>query len=156
MNPGPRRQDTHTLLDGKPFIIRHKFLNPIRNSVSLHTFLSKIDYLAISPDSPTFPLTKNNLSSSPETAIEIFKTLYSFALEPKWATHFFPRHAFSPIDELSLQSGERVPIVQLPHVSSKFSLKAFQDEGASEYSEHRRGKACGHVFQKGEGVYHCT
>ncbi|KAG0145609.1 hypothetical protein CROQUDRAFT_658403 [Cronartium quercuum f. sp. fusiforme G11] len=156
MDPSPRFQETHTLLDGKPFIIRHKPLNPIRNSVSLHTFLSKIDYLATALESPACPPTKQNLSFCPETAVQMLKTLYSFALEPKWATHFFPRHAFTIVDELRLPNGERVPIATLPKVNTSFSLLKTQGEEAIEYGTNRRGKPCGHVFQKGEGVYHCS
>ncbi|KAH9820567.1 hypothetical protein DFH28DRAFT_952668 [Melampsora americana] len=156
MDSNTQYQDTHTLLNGKPFIIRHKSLNPIRNSISLHTFLSKIDYLSTSIHSPTFPPNRRNLSFCSETSIEILKTLYSFALEPKWSTHFFPQTAFHQIDQLFLPNGDPIPITTLPKISHSFSLVNAQGEEAVEYGENRRGKPCGHVFEKGEGVYHCS
>ncbi|EGG04954.1 uncharacterized protein MELLADRAFT_108006 [Melampsora larici-populina 98AG31] len=156
MDSNTRYQDTHTLLDGKPFIIRHKQLNPIRNSISLHTFLSKIDYLSTSSDSPAVPPNRQNLVSCPTTSTQMLKTLYSFALEPKWATHFFPENAFNQIDQLHLPNGDPIPITTLPKVGPSFSLVKAQGEEAVEYGQNRRGKPCGHVFEKGEGVYHCS
>lgn len=81
--------------------------------------------------------------------------LYSFAIEPKWATHFFPRKAFNIVDQLALPNREKVPVGSLPTFLSDFSLVGVQEEEPVEYGANRRGKPCGHVFSKGEGVYHC-
>ncbi|EGG00512.1 uncharacterized protein MELLADRAFT_93183 [Melampsora larici-populina 98AG31] len=86
----------------------------------------------------------------------MLKTLYSFALEPKWATHIFPENAFDQIDELHLPNGKLIPITTLPEVGPSFSLVKAQGEEAVEYGQNRRGKPCGHVFEKGEGVHHCS
>ncbi|CAI2174520.1 3024_t:CDS:10 [Funneliformis geosporum] len=36
-----------------------------------------------------------------------------------------------------------------------YKLSLALGEGSSEYSQTQKGKACGHVFKKGEGVYRC-
>src|SRR2546423_12758271 len=36
-----------------------------------------------------------------------------------------------------------------------YKLSLAQGEGKAEYSPTQKGKACGHVFRKGEGVYRC-
>ncbi|EFP75552.2 uncharacterized protein PGTG_00883 [Puccinia graminis f. sp. tritici CRL 75-36-700-3] len=153
----------------QPYLIRHPPLTQNRHPNSLHTFLAKIDYLATAADSPACPPTKQNLSHCPEIAVEIIKSLYSFAFEPEWATYFFPITAFNPINQpasspsspspsssSSSSTQDQIPIISLPDINPSFSLTSLQGEEAVEYGENRRGKPCGHVFQKGEGVYHCS
>ncbi|OAV90000.1 hypothetical protein PTTG_07448 [Puccinia triticina 1-1 BBBD Race 1] len=146
-------QHTPASIAGQPHLIRHPPLPPNRHrpAESLHAFLARIDYLATAPDSPAYPPTKQNISRCPEIAAEIIKTLYSFAFEPEWAPHFFPSTAFN-----TLSPSAHTPVVGLPDITPDFSLTALQGEEAIEYAENRRGKPCGHVFQKGEGVYHCS
>lgn len=151
--------DTQVLIDRQPHLIRHPPRHSNSNSISLHTFLSKIDHLATSSDSPAFPPTEQNLSHCPEIALEILHSLYAFALRPHWAPHFFPKSAFDPIDpQPSASSSDLppIPVVSLPPISPSFSLVSLQGEETIEYGKNRRGKPCGHVFQKGEGVYHCS
>jgi E3 ubiquitin-protein ligase UBR1 len=157
--PHSSTQLTPVEIDGHPFQIRHPPLASNRHLPSLHSFLAKVDYLATAPDSPAFPPTKQNLSHSPEIAVQIIKSLYSFAFEPEWSHHFFPLNAYHPLNTPSssrTQSNPNdIPILSLPDITSTFTLTSLQGEEAIEYTENRRGKPCGHVFQKGEGVYHC-
>ncbi|PLW10957.1 hypothetical protein PCANC_15655 [Puccinia coronata f. sp. avenae] len=158
--PHSSTQLTPVEIDGHPFQIRHPPLASNRHLPSLHSFLAKVDYLATAPDSPAFPPTKQNLSHSPEIAVQIIKSLYSFAFEPEWSHHFFPLNAYHPLNTPSssrTQSNPNdIPILSLPDITSTFTLTSLQGEEAIEYTENRRGKPCGHVFQKGEGVYHCS
>ncbi|CAH7689176.1 hypothetical protein BY996DRAFT_6432614 [Phakopsora pachyrhizi] len=156
MDQRTRLQDTPIVLDGKSSLLRHQALNPIRHSISLHTFLSRIDYLVASNESLAFLPTRQNVSFCPETATQMLKILYSFAFEPLWAPYFFPSSSFTQLVELIDGTGNRIPVVSQPKVTPDFTLASFQDDEGIEYGPNRKGKPCGHVFQKGEGVYHCS
>ncbi|KAH9440457.1 hypothetical protein MJO29_016281 [Puccinia striiformis f. sp. tritici] len=142
--------ETHIKIAGRTHLIKHNNNHQELNKqpASLHTFLAKIDHLATAVDSPACPPNRSNLSHCPPIAVEIIKTLYAFAFQPEWAPHFFPIN--------QIINDNQTAVIDLPDITDKFTLTSLQGEQAIEYAENRRGKPCGHVFQKGEGVYHCS
>ncbi|MBW0478287.1 hypothetical protein O181_018002 [Austropuccinia psidii MF-1] len=154
---GDKYQETR--IDLLNLILRHEILNPNRNlSLSLNDFLFKIDNFFHDSiiTSSSNVLNKSTLNSCPNLSIEILKVLYKFCFEPTWSPYFFPRNSFIQTDNQADQDSNSIPICTLPKIDPKFNLNSNQGEESFEYSQNRRGQPCGHVFQKGEGVYHCS
>ena len=143
-------------LDSQPHLPLHDPRHPRlihSDPITLDSFIYTIDRLLTSPDSPLHSPNKKNITNGPEASIQIISKLYSFALEPTWSTFFFPKSAFQPLNHHH-PIHPHIPLVSLPTITENFNLVSFQEEDGLEYGPNRRGKPCGHVFQKGEGVYH--
>lgn len=118
----------------------------------------------------------HHVQRPPRTDLEVafVNYAYSFANDPRWSSAFQPFRPFSghlqssagnseddlnsgqdeDVDEDSDEEGAQTPLWSLATAQARAEAATSNGLG-QEYSRARKGKACGHIFRKGESVYRC-